>query len=136
MKYFKRGESVYAFELDGSQDEFIKEDMVELSNEEVDKILNPDKYLTEDEKYTKYINSLKPLTRRQFKLALLDVGLLDNINEHISTIEDEILRKKIQIEYEESTEFVRTSESVLKMCEILNIPNEEVDALWERALTY
>lgn len=136
MKYFKRGESVYAFELDGSQDEFIKEDMVELSNEDVDKILNPDKYLTEDEKYTKYINSLKPLTRRQFKLALLDVGLLDNINDHISTIEDDLLRKKIQIEYEESTEFVRTSESVLKMCEILNIPNEEVDALWERALTY
>lgn len=136
MKYFKLENSVYAFELDGTQDDFITEDMIPLSDEEVDQIINPDKYLSEEDKYTKYINSLKPLTRRQFKLALLDVGLLDNVPDVIASIEDEALRKRIQIEYEESTEFVRTSDSVLKMCEILNLPNEEVNALWEKALTY
>lgn len=136
MKYFKLENSVYAFELDGTQDDFITEDMIPLSDEEVDQIINPDKYLSEEDKYTKYVNSLKPLTRRQFKLALLDVGLLDNVPDVIASIEDEVLRKRIQIEYEESTEFVRTSDSVLKMCEILNLPNEEVNALWEKALTY
>lgn len=136
MKYFKLKNSVYAFELDGTQDDFITEDMIPLSDEEVDQTINPDKYLSEEDKYTKYINSLKPLTRRQFKLALLNAGLFDDIPDVIASIEDEVLRKKIQIEYEESTEFVRTADSVLKMCEILKLPNEEVNTLWEQALTY
>ncbi len=40
---------------------------------------------------------LKPLTRRQFKLVLLENDLLDQIENSISAIEDDKTRARIQI---------------------------------------
>lgn len=42
-------------------------------------ISDEDAELFADEKYQAYLQSLKPLTRRQFKLAMLENGLLDHI---------------------------------------------------------
>jgi hypothetical protein len=44
MKYFKNEETgeVFAYETDGSQDEFIPEDLVQMTQEEVDLHLNPE----------------------------------------------------------------------------------------------
>ena len=88
MKYYKKDNEVYAFEDDGSQDEYITEDMVRMTSSEVDKHLNPKKYMTDEQLYEIYVKSLRPLTRRQFRLALLDVGLLDDLETAISNIED------------------------------------------------
>ena len=87
------------------------------------------------EKYQAYLQSLKPLTRRQFKLALLENGLLDQIENSISAIEDDQTRARIQIEYTEATEFHRTSDSVAYMCQLLGLTGEQVDQMWEQALT-
>lgn len=41
MKYYKLNKEIYAFEADGSQDDYITQDMVRMTSSEVDKHLNP-----------------------------------------------------------------------------------------------
>ncbi len=130
MKYYKLDEQVYAFEADGSQDECITEDMIAMTDEEVEAHINP--VLSDEEKRA----MLRPLTRRQFKLALLENNLLDTIESAINTIEDNYTRTKMQIEYQEATEFHRLSESVIYMCELLELTDEQVDVMWEAALLF
>ena len=135
MKYFKFKNEVYAFELDGSQDHLITEEHVAMTDEDVDRHINPHKYYSGEEKRTPCLASLRPLTRRQFKLALLENGLLDKIENSISAIEDDQMRARIQIEYTEATEFHRTSDSVAYMCQLLGLNDEQSDQIWEQALT-
>lgn len=133
MKYYKLNDVVYAFELDGSQDDYITEDMMEMTPEEIDRHTNLEKYYTEEQKYNIYLNSLRPLTRRQFKLALLENNLLADIDTAISNIPDPLFKARIEIEYAEATEFVRTSDSVKYMLSILELSEEQVNLLWETA---
>lgn len=135
MKYYKISNQVFAFELDGSQDDYIKPDMVLMSDAEVDKHIKPQKYVTDVEKYANYLNSLPPLTRRQFKLALLANNLLDVIDNTIASIADPLVKAHVTIEYTESTEFVRTSDSVKYMLNILDLTEEQANTIWEQALT-
>lgn len=135
MKYYKLENVVYAFEDDGSQDDYIKPEMVLMTSEEVDKHINPEKYLTEGQKYSIYLNSLKPLTRRQFKLVLLENDLLDAVELSINNIEDKTTKTRLQIEYSEATEFQRTSNSVKYMCNLLGLTEEQVNQMWEQGLT-
>lgn len=134
MKYYKLSDVVYAFESDGSQDEYITEYMVKMSDDEVDRHINPNKYLTASQQYQLYLSSLKPLSRKQFKLVLLDSGLLDDLELTISDIEVVTEKKRIEIEYAESTEFSRTSESVKTMFALINQTEEQINELWEKAL--
>lgn len=135
MRYYKKGSEVFAFENDGSQDEYITEDMVRMTSSEVDKHLNPKKYMTDEQLYEIYVKSLKPLTRRQFRLALLDVELLDDLETAISNIEDTIEKKRIEIEYTESDKFARTSEIVKTMFTLINQTEDQINELWEQGLT-
>lgn len=134
MKYYKLNDVVYAFESDGSQDNLIKKAMVKMTDDEVDRHINPSKYLTASQRYQLYLSSLKPLSRKQFKLVLLDLGLLDDLELAISNIEDTTEKKRIEIEYTESTEFARTSESVKTMLALINQTEEQINELWEKAL--
>ena len=52
MKYYRKGSEVFAFENDGSQDDYITQDMVRMTSSEVDKHLNPKKYMTDETKVT------------------------------------------------------------------------------------
>lgn len=99
------------------------------------KITTEDEVTLENERYAAYQASLRPLTRRQFKLALLENGLLDQIENSISAIEDDQTRARIQIEYTEATEFHRMSDSVMYMCQLLNLTGDQVDQMWTEALT-
>lgn len=135
MKYYKKDNKVFAFEDDGSQDEYITQDMVRMTSSEVDKHINPKKYMTDEQLYDIYIKSLKPLTRRQFKLVLLENGLLDKVESAIANIEDVTQKTRMQIEYTEATEFQRTSNSVKYMCNLLGLTEEQVNQMWEQGLT-
>lgn len=135
MKYYKLNNRVYAFEADGSQDDYITEDMVRMTSSEVDKHVNPKKYMTDEQLYDIYIKSLRPLTRRQFKLVLLENDLLDEVELAINNIEDKTTKTRMQIEYTEATEFKRNSESLLFMCQLLNLSEEQINTMWEKALT-
>ena len=135
MKYYRLNGEVFAFEDDGSQDSFIKENMVKMSPDDVDRHINLSKYLTPEQKYEQYLLSLKALTRRQFKLALLNEGLLNQVETSINNIEDTTERARMQIEYTEANEFHRTSEAVLTMITLLGLNEDQVNTMWEKALT-
>ena len=135
MKYYKKDNEVFAFENDGSQDEYIVEDMIRMTPSEVDKHLNPKKYMTDEQLFDIYVKSLKPLTRRQFKLALFANNLLELIDTTIAGIADPLVKAHITIEYTEATEFVRTSDSVKYMLNILDLTEEQANTIWEQALT-
>lgn len=136
MKHYKDNNgTVFAFELDGSQDGYITEDMTLMSEDEVDRHIHPEKYLTEQQKYELYLASLSPLTRRQFKLALLENNLLETIETTINSIEDVALRTRIQIEYTEASEFRRTSESIAYICQLLGLNEQQINSMWEHATT-
>ena len=135
MKYYKLNSKVYAFESDGSQDEYITKEMQLMTEYEIDKHTNPNKYLTEEERYQQHLATLKPLTRRQFKLALLENNLLATIDTAISNIPDPLLKARIEIEYAEATEFVRTSDSVKYILSMLELSEEQANSLWETAQT-
>lgn len=136
MKYYRNIKSglVHAFESDGSQDEFITEEFKPLTKAEIERLLNPQKFLTAEEKREIFLSTLKPLTRRQFKLSLLENGLLENIETAIDNIPDDLLRKRLQIEYTESDEFQRQSESVIAMFNLLEINDDQLDKLWQQAI--
>lgn len=78
---------------------------------------------------------LRALTRRQFKLVLMENDLLDDIETAITGITDAALKARIQIEYTEATEFVRTSASVSYMCGLLGLTDEQINTMWAHALT-
>ena len=134
MKMFKLGNEVFAFEDDGSQDSWITPEMVPMTKEEIDKHLFPEKYMKPEELRAIYLASLKPLTRRQFKLVLLENGLLDKISETIAKITDETLRMQIQIEYEDSITFERDNPSLIQLYKLLGLKESQVDRMWEQAL--
>ena len=136
MKYFKKDGEVYAFESDGSQDELITKEFTRMTKNEVDRHLNPDKYLTDEEKRNKFLNTLTPLTRRQFKLALLENDLLEKVESTIDNIPDVLLRKRLQIEYSESDEFQRQSESVIAMFNLLELNDDQLDKFWLQAMAF
>ena len=135
MKYYKLNSKIYAFESDGSQDDYITKEMQLMTEYEIDRHTNPNKYLTEEERYQQYLATLKPLTRRQFKLALLNEGLLEQVELSISSIEDNTERTRMQIEYSEANEFHRTSEAVVTMITLLGLNEDQVNTMWEKALT-
>ena len=134
-KFYKKDSEVYEFAQDGSQNHLITDDFIVMTPDEVDRHINPRKYLSDEEKRAQYLASLRPLTRRQFKLVLLENDLLDHIENAISAIADDKTRALIQIEYTEATEFHRMSESVIYMYTLIELTEVQVDAMWEYALT-
>lgn len=137
MKYYRNTQTdlIHAFEQDGSQDSLITEDFIQLTEEETDKLLNPVRYLSDEEKEQIHLSSFPSLTRRQFKLALLDNDLLNTVEASIETIKDPIMKQRVQIEYSESERFERGNEAVQFMLGILNIPSSKVDELWMYAIS-
>ncbi|MBJ8554074.1 hypothetical protein I6M82_16825 [Acinetobacter bereziniae] len=106
-----------------------------MTKKEVDRHLNPEKYFSDPEKRDIFLRTLTPLTRRQFKLALLENELLEKVEGTLENIPDLQLRKRMQIEYSESVEFHRQSESVIAMCQMLELSEDQVDQLWQHAMT-
>ena len=132
MKYFKDGSgAVYAFEEEGTQDEFILNHLVAMTEEEIDRHLHPSNYLTDEQKDA----MLPKLTRRQFRLVLVkNAYALADIETLIASIEDPLQRQIIQIEWEDATVFERTSASLLTMVGMLGLSRERINELWQEAL--
>jgi hypothetical protein len=90
---------------------------------------------TPEQKEAQYMASLKPLTRRQFKLTLLHYGMLETMESQIASIPDANLRIQLQIEYAESTTFMRTSPSVAAMVQSLGLTTNQVNQMWEYGMS-
>ena len=135
MKYYNLNNEIYAFEVDGSQDSFITEDMIPITWEDAQLILNPPDTRTEEEKEADLTASLPHLTRRQFRLALHRYNLLNTVENSINAIEDEYLKTTMQIEFQDAVEFFRTSASILYMIQMLGLTEKQVNDMWQEGLT-
>lgn len=79
---------------------------------------------------------LPALTKRQFRLGLVNNGFnLSKIEQTISSIEDDLQRQTVQIEWEDAQTFERTSSSLKSMSELLGLDDEQVNNLWHQAMT-
>ena len=135
MKYFKYENDVYAFELDGSQDHLIPDQHIPMTADEIDRHINPENYLSDEEKEFLRLSRFIALTRRQFKLALLENGLLETVEQMIESIADPTVKARIEIEYSESERFERTNQSVQYILGVLDLTSDQVDEMWHYAMT-
>ena len=129
MKYYKLNNEVHSFEEDGSQDDYITDDMVMMSDEEIDRHINPEKYLSDEEKLLIYRQNMPTLSPIEFDIKLVDVGLYDQVQDLISK------DIKLRIAYTRATFFSRTASFVDQARIALNLTDEQVDAMWEQAIT-
>ena len=137
MKYFKLNNDVYAFEFDGSQDNLITDDFIEMTDDEIDQHINPQKHLSDEEKLAYKRSQYPSLTRYQFLRCLLENGYKSEaIETQILTIEDEFTRELTLLGFKEATNFVRTDDSIIAMQSVLNFSDDRVDTMWEQALMF
>lgn len=71
------------------------------------------------------------VSRAQFMLGLLQLGLLDQVESLIDASNDRVL----QINWRDRLTFDRTNPMVIQMAELLNKSNEDIDALFVLANT-
>ena len=84
---------------------------------------------------TERMAQMPKLTRRQFRLALVTNGYdLAEIEALIASIEDPLQRQIIQIEWQDSTVFERTSNSLNYMATLLELDRDQINTLWQQAL--
>ena len=129
--YFKKNGEVYAYDANVINLENLSSDFIAMTEDEIDRHLHPSNYLTDEQKDA----MLPKLTRRQLRLVLVKNNYaLAHIESLIATIEDPLQRQIIQIEWEDSTVFERTSESLLTMADMLDLSRERINELWQEAL--
>ena len=124
MKYFILNGEVFAFEADGSQDDYITEDMVKMTDDEVDRHVNPEKYLSDIEKAELNHERMPTLTPIEFDIKLIDAGLYDQVQ---SLIQSDV---KLKIAYTRATFFSRTDPFIDQACIALGLTPEQVDEMW------
>ena len=124
MKYFKLNDEVFAFEEDGSQDSYMLEDMVRMSEDEVDRHIHPEKYLSDKEKQQITRENMPTLTPIEFDIKLVDAGLYDKVQD---LIQSDI---KLKIAYTRATFFSRTDPFIDQARIALELTDEQVDMIW------
>ncbi len=148
--YLKNGKDVYAFEADGSQDSYITNDMVKMTEDEILKHeTNPNTdyhewngsewidQRTEAEKLAYKRSQYPKLTRYQFMRGLLHIGFKSSdIEAQILLIEDEYTRELTMIGFKDATNFVRTDPSIDVMRDMLGKTDLEIDEFWEQCLLF
>lgn len=105
--------------------------MNQMKGKELDKHLNPEKYLSDAEKKALFEKRLAPLERRQFKLAAFEEGFLKSLEDAIENIEDPKQKGRISIEYIELDKFYRTSEALIFMLkDLVNMTDDQINEFW------
>ena len=128
MKYYKLNQEVYAFESDGSQDEYISKNMVKMSEDEVDRHTNPEKYLSDIEKVQLNRERMPTLTPIEFDIKLNNAGLYDAVQELIKD------KFELRIAYNRATFFSRTDPFIDQARIALGLTDEQIDTMWESPL--
>ena len=124
MKYYKLNEVIYAYETDGSQDHLITNDHIEMTTEEIDQHINPEKYLSGEEKAQLNRERMPTLTPIEFDIKLNNAGLYDAVQD---LIKDSF---ELRIVYTRATFFSRTDHFIDQARIALGLSDEQVDAIW------
>ena len=124
MKYYKKDNEIFAFEIEGRQDEYVTEDMVKMTDDEVDRHINPEKYLSDSERLELARKRMPNLTPIEFDIKLIDAGLYDQVQELIQS------DVKLKIAYTRATFFSRTDPFIDQARIALGLTDEQVDEMW------
>ena len=99
-----------------------------MTEDEIDRHENPEKYLSDEEKAQLNRERMPTLTPIEFDTKLVDAGLYDQVQE---LIQSDI---KLKIAYTRATFFSRTASFVDQARIALNLTDEQVDTIWESPL--
>lgn len=132
MHYYKLNGTVYAYEND--QLRLVKPEMQKMTAVEVDKLLNPRKYMTKEQLVELDASLLPALAKRQLKLGLLRDGLLESFETTLYATQNQLLKNEYEIEYLDSVDFDRLEPFILDIFTRMNFNAEELNAFWSRAL--
>lgn len=105
-----------------------------MTDEEIDKHENPEKYKSDEEKLADKRAAMPPLTPKQLKLALALNGISEEkVQTAIAGIKDEQTRLIAQYEWEYALSFERTNARTEMLANLVGLTPEQVDKLWEQA---
>ena len=124
MKYFKLNDVIYAYAADGSQDHLITNDHIEMTDDEIDRHIHPEKYLSDEEKLLVYRQNMPTLTPIEFDIKLNNAGLYDAVQD---LIKDSF---ELRIAYNRATFFSRTAPFIDQARIALGLTDEQVDEMW------
>ena len=96
----------------------------ELFGEELDRFLNQENYLNDEEKLKLMRSRMPVLSPIQFDIKLRKHGLLQTVREFVAT--NEVL----DIAYNRATFFIRTDHFIDQARIALNLTDEQVDEMW------
>lgn len=121
----KKTSEIRAFNNVSEAKLFINISLFELmSDEEVDKLYNPEKYLSAEAKLLIYRQNMPTLTPIEFDIKLVDAGLYEQVQDLISK------DIKLKIAYTRATFFSRTDPFIDQARIALNLTDEQVDEMW------
>ena len=95
-----------------------------MTDEEIDRHENPEKYLSDEEKLLMYRQNMPQLTPIEFDIKLVDAGLYGQVQEVITS------DIKLRIAYTRATFFSRTDPFIDQTRIAIGLTNEQVDTLW------
>ena len=95
-----------------------------MTDEEIDRHENPEKYLSDEEKFLIYRQNMPTLTPIEFDIKLIDAGLYDQVQ---SLIQSDV---KLKIAYTRATFFSRTDPFIEQARIALGLTDEQVDMIW------
>ena len=99
-----------------------------MTNYEIDRHENPEKYLSDEEKLLIYRQNMPQLTPIEFDIKLNNAGLYDTVQE---LIKDSF---ELRIAYNRATFFSRTDPFIDQARIALKLTDEQVDMIWETSL--
>lgn len=73
---------------------------------------------------------IKQITLRQAKLVLNELGLLDSVTNYIDNLNDEKLKKSIEIEFEYANEIIKDNPLITTLAKALNLSDNQIDELF------
>lgn len=115
---------LFEFESNGSQDYLITDEMVALSNDDILRVINPEKYLSEEEKEQIKRTQMPTLSPIEFDIKLNNAGLYDAVQD---LIKDNF---EMRIAYNRATFFSRTDPFIDQARIALNLTDEQIDEMW------
>ena len=95
-----------------------------MTEEEVDRHENPEKYLSDEERAQFNRQNMPTLTPIEFDIKLVDAGLYDQVQ---SLIKSDV---KLRIAYNRATFFSRTGPFIDQARIALGLTDEQVDEMW------
>ena len=102
----------------------VPEGAIPMTEQDVDRIYNPEKYLSDKEKAQLARERMPTLSPIEFDLKLVQHNLYDAVQDLISN------NLELKIAYNRATFFSRTSEFIEQARQLLDLTDEQVDEMW------